>query len=78
MSVPRVRADRSTGGPKEVTPDAAYARYVERAQPFLDDDVEPECIRFFHGLLVAIAISAFLWGALAGVTYAVYVVITTI
>jgi hypothetical protein len=47
-------------------------------QARVDDAVEPLGIRFFQGLLVAVAISAFLWGALAALGYGVYVIVTTI
>jgi hypothetical protein len=47
-------------------------------QARVDDAVEPPGIRFFQGLLVALAISAFLWGALAALGYGAYVFVTTI
>jgi hypothetical protein len=55
-----------------------HARSVENAQTLLDSAVEPEAFRFFHGLLVALAISAFLWGVLAALGYGAYVLITMV
>jgi len=41
----------------------------------LDDAGEPEALRFFHGLLVAVVISLFLWGVLAALGFGAYVLI---
>jgi hypothetical protein len=61
-----------------VNPATARARRVERVQTLLDDSVEPEAFRFFQGLLIALAISALLWAALAALGYGAYVLITTV
>jgi hypothetical protein len=51
---------------------------VENAQALRYGAVEPEAFRFFHGLLVALAISAFLWVVLAALGYGVYVLVTMV
>jgi hypothetical protein len=55
-----------------------HARTIENVQAFLDEAVEPEAFRFFRGLVLALAVSAFLWGVLAVLGYGAYVLVTTV
>jgi hypothetical protein len=48
---------------------------IQNLQPFPVDSPEYEHIRFFHGLLLGLAISAVLWAALAAVGYGTYLLI---
>jgi hypothetical protein len=52
-----------------------HARTIESVQASLDEAVEPEAFRFFRGLLLALVVSAFLWGVLAVLGYGVYVLV---
>ncbi len=53
-----------------------HARSVKDAHAIPDDAVEPEPFRFVHGLIVGLAISAFLWAMLAALGYAAYMLVT--
>jgi hypothetical protein len=54
------------------------ARSADDGQTSVDDVVVNEAFRFVHGLLVGLAISASLWGMLAALGYAAYLLVTTV
>ena len=51
---------------------------AETAQRLVVDAVEPGGVSFFHGLLIALAISLVLWGALAALGFGAYVLVTAV
>ena len=83
MTLPKVPAGVSVPAKPRDEPDLLF-RVVRTESSFpagearMDDAVEPLGMRFFQGLRVALAISAFLWGALAALGYGAYRFVTTI
>jgi hypothetical protein len=83
MTLPKVPAGDSAPAKPRDEPDLLF-RIARTESSFpagearMDDAVEPLGIRFFQGLLVALAISALLWGALAALAYGAYMFVTTI
>jgi hypothetical protein len=53
-------------------------RVVRKAAPFPADRLEHEYARFISGLLLALAVSALLWTALAAVACGAYLLLTAV